>query len=131
MPLKYNTETSVERDFKTQSDIDTEFLNQENIVGRESDKQTENFSYTESTQGINTLTLTQDIILTSMSASVGGGASRNAYLKINGVTKLTLRASNALTKVVPVPNWLLRTGDILTIDIQDGSSTGDFIGYLA
>lgn len=80
-------------------------------------------------------TLTQDIILTciSLSGSLGavGGVSINAEINGELVASLSINIGQG-QKVIPLPNWFLPTGTILSFSIGGGGNVqGEFIGYLA
>ncbi len=136
MALKYNTETSVPRDIKTQSEIETEFLNQENIVGRESDIQTNAWSITATT------TLSYDVVITGCALNVecaddSGNSNGNASATFKGFTlgNIIITGDNSTglsgSLFVPIPNWLVKAGEVITINTGGSDGTGRVvvIGY--
>ncbi len=142
MGLIYNTETAVDRDIKTQLNSQTEFLNNENIVGRETAQQTELWSHNLTATG--SYTITEDIILTGISisgTSSAGVPSQNIYAWIRVSTNIIgrLYISNSPAgspgqtgqTFIPLPNWYLPKGTIIGMVEGDGSGTVTFIGYLS
>lgn len=143
MGLSYNRDTSVERDVKTRYELETEFLNQENIVGRESQIQTKKFS--KYLTAPSTFTLTEDIILTGISLTAyapvaSGYQETRAWINVNteiiGICRCESSPAGATSNTeennIYFPNWFLPAGTILGCSESGGDeSTVTFIGYLA
>lgn len=132
MALKFNRVTAVPRDFKTQEDIYTEFLNQENIVGRSENIQTEKFNY--HFTSTSSYTLEYDIILTAISITVTNNSIMTAYIgsavPANVVGYCDCQAGESAQNFIDIPNWYLPAGAVIRA-VESGTGSITFIGYHA
>ncbi len=139
MGLIYNEETAVRRDLKTQLDIETSFLNENNIVGRESDIQTNIFSHNKVNSGAGisdeTYILTEDIILTEITASltceaVAGGNFAVFACYINGELIFNHSVFSSATEPqsqflkCDIPNWNIKKGSIFLTETNGKAGSG-------
>lgn len=141
MALKYNRDTAVERDIKTQNQTDYTYYSDNNI---EQQSQNELISYSNDGfgDGDHNQTVTSDFVATQAQLSVrcGDNASTgaaDAIVYINGeivaVCKVESQAgeSKANSISVPLPNIIVRTGYIINFwgSVNDGACGGAVIGY--
>jgi len=127
------------------NEIETKYLNSNNIVGRNDEIQTERFFHTFENAEQETLTyiLTDDIILTSVVLNVNhgeGGGEEYGELYINDDLLLKLVTPSGVTSpiqatnILTLPNWTLPAGTILkSVSSEGGAGSGSvqstFIGY--
>ncbi|CAM4852006.1 unnamed protein product [Rotaria magnacalcarata] len=130
-------------------EVQTKFLNTNNIVGRSSDIQTESSVYTlECANGSNdTDYIDSDLVLTSVYLNLSGYASsaRDPYIEVSIndeiIRKLKLQLSSdqtpqTINETILIPNWLLNAGDKIKLNFPNindvfANANISFIGYLA
>lgn len=126
-------------------ELNTKYLNSENIVGRSDEIQTEPFFkvFENSEQETLTYILEEDIILTQIVLSVhhgigGGTEDGKAYINTDLIVATSAQSSATEPKdnviVINIPNWNLSAGTILKSLSQEGGAgsgnvTTSFIGY--
>lgn len=141
MALKYNTETAVKRDIKTQNNADYTYLSDNNI---EQQSQNELVSYSNDTfgDGDHNQTVTEDFIATQAQISVRCGdntttGAADAIVYINGEVVAVCKVesqigeSKANSISVPLPNIIVRKGYIINFygQVNDGTCGAAVIGY--
>jgi hypothetical protein len=106
---------------------ETNYLNSANIVGRESDIQTERFSYPVYSGPLlsDVLELDRSIVITAINATASAGGSYQ--ISINGTTDII--ASGSLTTTFNFPNWRLEVGETLNSSVVNAGIV--WIGYYA
>lgn len=141
MALKYNTETAVERDFKSQNDVDSTYYSDVNIQ-QNSQNELESYSEYAYGDGNHYHTVTADFIATQAQISVECGddtttgyASGVIYINNELIIAATVSSeageSKASAVAVPLPNILVRKGQIINFygNVNDGQVDGVVIGY--
>lgn len=134
MGLAYNSETAVLRNDKIYKDmLETSEQYTKGLTANETQKITNAFNFSSGALPA-TYTTTQDIILTCVSLScntpVGGLVSCNALIDTATIATLSAAGGHA-NKVIPLPNWQIPAGTLLSITIGGGgNAAGEFIGYL-
>ena len=137
MGLSYNYETAVKRPVETDLYEETQFLNDRNVVGRESDIQTEPFQYDYNhlaPVGSDSYTLTRPIVLTSINVGIGVAGALSSYsCMLNNTSNIIANGSGASGQFqnfeVHFPNWRLEVGTILMSNVLNGGVV--WIGYYA
>jgi hypothetical protein len=143
MALRYNKETAVERDIKTQTDSNYSFLEGQN-VGQESQNELSLYNFTPTQEGTYTQEVTQDFILTNISCFLQSGSSSTKtnvlYIDAEKITELraspTVAGDNTVVeKEIAFPNVLVRQGSELKLvatesGAQQLNCSYSFIGYL-
>jgi len=139
--LLYNQDTAVERPTDQQYKEQTDYLNQYNIVGRETDKQTQIVTFTRTTSGISTYTMSRKVILTGCYGNIlqTTATSGDILITANGQTILSFECSTSpaggnsqtYTTYVPLPNILMEVGQQIIINLSAGSFAGIVYAYYA
>ena len=144
MALKYNTETAVERDIKTQNQADYTYFSNNNI-----EQQSQNQIFTSvlslNTSGTDSETLTESIILTEVNINISGYASSHnssrldVYIGAEIIRSMVVQFNlneepiNVIEKI-NLPNIVVDAETILKIVITEqpnilGYYNVSFIGY--
>lgn len=138
MGLSYNEDTAVERDFKQDDTILTAYLNNAAIAGSSTDKITMPWSYsTEKTAaGIttDTYTLPQNIVLTGIYVFTSENVDCRAQPPNVDIRFIGFVGAGARNIFVNCPNWLIRTGEVITTYMSVGVAanskiTVTYVGY--
>lgn len=136
MGLIYDEDTAVLReDTKFDDYLAQKEQSTKELSANTSDRITNRFSFS-SALGVN-LTITEPVILTCLSLSASAVAPNiitiYAFINdlVNQVADLSTRDGTG-SKIIPLPNWILREGDVLAFTIGGvGDAEGEFIGYYA
>lgn len=121
---------------------ETNALNIAGVYGRSEQFQSEAWSYTATAD--DTHVIDQDVIITGIATSVRcadstGSSNASAYITIKGTQIRGAMVEGddstgvAQTLFIPIPNWLLRAGEEITVNIStsDGTASVSIIGYYA
>jgi len=134
MGIYYNEDTEVLRDDSKFTDYVQQTEQQiKGLSANQSDRVTNRFSYS-SSLGV-AFTATESIILTTLTLSASAVPPNiiTVAATINGETIADLTSRNGTgSKTIPLPNWILREGDILDFVFAGvGDAESEFIGYYA
>lgn len=142
MPLKYNRETSVDRDIKTQNKSEYTFYS-ENTLEQQSQNEKFNFSADMGLAETQSYTLVNDIVLTSIQYTVwhnlSGGSSETIHIYIDNTLIIHSHLSTSTeaqqdSQNIVIPNWKLKKGQTISaVTANAGAGLGGgsvaFIGY--
>lgn len=138
MALLYNQDTAVSRPTDQILKEQTDYLNEYNIVGRETDKQTQIITFRYSSDPT-TFTLSADVILTGVWACIQQTTSSGGHITITAggqvILDFTCNTSPAggnnqtYTTFSHLPNYLIKKGEQIILDRIGASGGVDGIVY--